>query len=243
MAVEYCIISIGALSHNKFWGENAPLRSSHATTTLVSDEGRLILVDPSLPAQALAPRFNERTGKQLSDVTDVFCTTLRPVHRRSIEALPQARWWCSESELESYSRHLLGLLDSAGRMEGRCTDPNHAHSHPSHEAGDATTLIAKELKLLERFKAAPDKFTAQVDLYPLPGASEGSAGLLLTPATTSIVIAGDAVLTGEHLQRAMVWEGCTDIERARRSIEDVLEVADVIIPGHDNILLSPGRWI
>jgi glyoxylase-like metal-dependent hydrolase (beta-lactamase superfamily II) len=204
----------------------------------VSEQGRLILVDPSLPAQALAPRFNERTGKQLSDVTDVFCTTLRPVHRRSIEALAQARWWCSESELESYSRHLLGLLDSAGRMTGRGAGGRSAEA-PDEES----SLIAAELKLLERFKPAPDKFSPQVGLYPLPGASEGSAGLLLTPATNSIIIAGDAVLTGEHLQRAMVWEGCTDLERARHSMEDVLEVADVIIPGHDNVVLSPGRWI
>ena len=77
-------------------------------------------------------------------------------------------------------------------------------------------------------------------LFPLPGASVGSAGLLLTPATASIVIAGDAALTAEHVHRGLVWEGAADIEAATQSLRDVLEIADVIVPGHDNLMLSPG---
>ncbi len=80
-------------------------------------------------------------------------------------------------------------------------------------------------------------------LYPLAGPSVGSAGLLLTPTTTTILIAGDAALTAEHVQRGMVWEGSSDIEAATRSLQDILEIADLIIPGHDNLLLSPGRVI
>ena len=93
MSVEFLVVSIGALSHNPLWGEPSPVRTAHATTTYVEDGPRRILVDPSLPAIALAARFNERTGKMLQDVTDVFCTTLRSVHRRSIEAMPSAAWW------------------------------------------------------------------------------------------------------------------------------------------------------
>ena len=102
MSVEYTIISIGALSRNRLWGESAAVRTAHATTTLVCDGERRILIDPSLPAPALAARFNERTGLALGDVTDVFCTTLRPVHRRSIEVLGHAHWWVNEPELDSY---------------------------------------------------------------------------------------------------------------------------------------------
>ena len=226
MTVEYCIISIGALSHNRLWGESAPLRTSHATTTLVSTGKRLILVDPSLPAPALGARFNERTGKSLADVTDVFCTTLRPVHRRSIAAMPQATWWVSEAELESFRQGLKDLLESAGRLK-------------SDEAG----AIEADLKLMDRFRPAPDKFDEQVSLYPLAGPSPGGAGLLLTPATSTVVIAGDAALTGEHVHRAQVWEGCSDPHGAIESLRDVLELADVIIPGHDNLLLVPQRWL
>ena len=82
MAIEYSVISIGTLSRNLLWNESAAVRTPHATTTLVTDGDRKILVDPSLPGHILESRFNERTGAALADITDVFCTTLRPVHRR-----------------------------------------------------------------------------------------------------------------------------------------------------------------
>ncbi len=226
MAVEYCVISIGTLSHNRLWGEAAPVRTAHATTTLVADGKRLILVDPSLPSPAIEARFFERTGKRLVEVTDVFCTSLRPVHRRSIEALPHAAWWAAEAELVAYRDALGTMLDSAGRLESEDAD-----------------RARGELKLIERFKPAPDKFSPQVDLYPLPGPSPGSAGLLLTPQTATIIIAGDAALTGEHVLRAQVWEGCGDREKALESLRDILEMADVIVPGHDNVMFSPQRWV
>lgn len=226
MSVEYCVVSIGALSHNRLWGETAAVRAAHATTTLVTDDRRLILVDPSLPPPVLAARLGERTGKSLTDVTDVFCTTLRPVHRRGIEAFASARWWCGEQELEAYRRHLEGLESSAGRL-----DPEQA------------ATVEADLKLVGRFQAAPEKLSRGIHFYPLAGPSVGSAGLLLAQATSTILIAGDAALTAEHVQRGVVWEGCADAEAAARSLQDILEVADVIIPGHDNMMLSPGRWI
>ncbi len=226
MAVEFRVISIGTLSHNRLWSEGAPVRTSHATSTLVREDERLILVDPSLPAPALAARFNERTGLTLDDVTDVFCTTLRPVHRRAIAALEGARWWTFELELESYRRHLEGLAETSERL-----------------SSDDTELIESDLKLLERFAPAPEQFSDQVQLYPLVGASPGSAGLLLTPAASTIVIAGDAAITTEHVQRGQAWQGCADAEAAVESLGDIIELADVIVPGHDNIILSQRRWL
>jgi len=97
---------------------------------------------------------------------------------------------------------------------------------------------------LQRFRGAPDKFSEQVSLYPLEGPSPGSAGLLLTPPPMTIAIAGDAALTGEHVQRGMVWEGCADTEIAVESLQDLLEVADVIVPGHDNLIFAPRQsWL
>jgi len=226
VSLEYCVVSIGALSHNRLWGETSAVRTAHATTTLVSEESRLILVDPSLPPPVLAARLGERTGKSFADVTDVFCTTLRPVHRRGVEAFASARWWCSEDELEAYRRYLEELESSAGRLDAQ-----------------QVAAVEADLKLVRRFQPAPEKFSKGIHLYPLTGPSAGSAGLLLAQATLTVLVAGDAALTAEHLQRGMVWEGCADAEAAGRSLQDILEVADVIIPGHDNMMLSPGRWI
>ena len=47
------IISIGTLAANPQWGERGALRPAHATTTLVVSGAAKILVDPSLPPQAL----------------------------------------------------------------------------------------------------------------------------------------------------------------------------------------------
>lgn len=227
MTVDYTVISIGALSHNRLWGEGATLRTSHATTTLVTDGKRLLLVDPSLPAVALAARFNERTGKSLSEVTDVFCTTLRPVHRRSIAALSQANWYTSEAELMSYREYLRTLSESVDRLDRLDSDDRKA--------------VEEDARLLEKFKPAPDKFSPQIHLYPLHGPTLGSAGLLLTPATQTILIAGDAALTSGHVLAGQVWEGCYDTELALESLQDLLEMADVIVPGHDNVMLTPKR--
>jgi glyoxylase-like metal-dependent hydrolase (beta-lactamase superfamily II) len=226
VAVEYRIISIGTLANHLLWQEAAPVRTQHATTTLIDDNGRRILVDPSLPVQVLEARFFERTGQKLSSVTDVFCTTLRPDARRALPALQHARWWCGETELEWYSGELLAMQESVERLG----------------SADAQG-VAEDLVVTKRFAPAPEKFTEQVSLYPLFGATVGCTGLLLTPATTTIVIAGPAAVTREHVEKGMVWSHCADKDQAMESLTDLLELADVIVPGFDNIILSPRRWM
>lgn len=219
------MISIGTLSANRLWGEFSSVRTAHATTTLVTTEDRLIMVDPSLPAMALQARLNERTGKQLSDITDVFCTTLRPVHRRSIGAFPHANWWCSEAELEAYSRGLEDMRDAAGRIHAETDD------------------MAADMDQLKKFRPCSAQFSRQVSFYPLSGPSPGAAGLLLTPATQTIIVAGDAAVTAEHVQRGQVWEGCHDTAAALETLTDLLEIAEIIICGHDNVMITSRPWI
>ena len=219
MAIEYSVISIGTLSRNRLWDESAAVRTAHATTTLVVDGDRRILVDPSLPGKILDARFNERTGGTLADITDVFCTTLRPVHRRALDMLGDAKWWCNEAEIEAYAHHLQSLLESAERLDA-----------------EQATAIEADIEIVRTFNPAPDRLTPQVHLYPLAGASVGSAGLLLVEPTSSVLVAGDAVITAEHFALGQVWQGCVDTEGAMESLQDVIEIADVIIPGHDNII-------
>lgn len=221
MAIEYSVISIGTLSRNRLWDESAAVRTAHATTTLVTDgdNDKKILVDPSLPGEILEARFNERTGGTLADITDVFCTTLRPVHRRALDLLSAAKWWCSETELETYAQYLQGLLESAERLDN-----------------EQSTAIETDIEIVRKFKPAPERITPQIHLFPLVGASVGSAGLLLTEPTSTVLVAGDAVVTAEHFALGRVWQGCTDTEGALESLRDVIEIADVIIPGHDNII-------
>jgi len=226
MAAEYSIISIGTLSRNRLWGESTAVRTAHATTTLITDGDRRILVDPSLPGRILEARFNERTGGTLADITDVFCTTLRPVHRRGLDALGGADWYCSEIEIETYGRHLQGLLESSERLDS-----------------DGAGSVRADMEMVARFKPAPEQFSPQVHLFPLPGASVGSAGLLLASPTNTILLTGDAVVTTEHFRRGQVWQGCADIRQAMDSLQDLIEIADTIIPGHDNVIPAARNWL
>jgi glyoxylase-like metal-dependent hydrolase (beta-lactamase superfamily II) len=137
-----------------------------------------------------------------------------------------ANWWCGEAEIEAYARHLQGLLESAERLDV-----------------EQAAAIESDIEIVRRFKPAPERFTPQVHLFPLSGASIGSAGLLLVEPTSSVLIAGDAVVTAEHFMLGQVWQGCTDTEQALESLEDVIEIADVIIPGHDNIIPTARRLL
>ena len=226
MGVEFTVVSIGTLSSNPFWQEVPGVRTPHATTTLVRDGERMILVDPSLPAPALASRLFERTGLQPDGVTDVFCTTLRPTHRRSIELFAKARWYCGEEELTGYRDHLEALAKAAERA-----------------GSDSTGAIAADLSLLERVRPAPEKLTPAVHLYPLAGPSVGSAGLLLANPSQTVIVAGDAAATVDHVRAGRVWSGCVDAEAAMATLKDLVEIADVIVCGHDNFMFSPMRWM
>ncbi len=226
MSVDLTVVSIGTLSSNPFWNEPPAVRTPHATTSLVTDGDRAILVDPSLPAPALVSRLRERTGRTPDAVTDVFCTTLRPTHRRSLRAFGSARWLCPEPELQEYRRHLETLAEAAERG-GRSVDE----------------AVAADLALLERFEPAPEKLAPSVHLYPLPGPSVGSGGLLLAGARLTVVVAGDAAVTSQHVLAGRVWTGCADARAAAGSLADLLEIADLIVCGHDNYMPSPTRWM
>ena len=224
--MDFTVVSIGTLSSNPFWSEKPGLRTPHATTTLVRDEGRLILVDPSLPGVALVSRLFERTGLTADRITDVFCTTLRPTHRRSVEAFENARWLCAEQELQTYRSHLAMVAEASERKDGRTEQ-----------------AVQVDQELLERFTPAPDKLAGSVHLYPLPGPSAGSAGLLLAGTRLTAIVAGDAAVTAEHVLAGRVWSGCGDAEAAIRALTEIIELADVIVCGHDNYMLSPTRWM
>ena len=90
-------------------------------------------------------------------------------------------------------------------------------------------------RMLARLDPAPEKFAPGVDLYPTFGHTAGHASLLVYTAAQSTIIAGDAILTRDHFERGDLGEAPWDLEKAKTSFRDIVEIADVIIPGHDNI--------
>lgn len=218
MSLYYRVISIGALGRNRFWNEAKPKRISHATTTLIRDSGTTLLVDPGLPPEVLRQRLDERSGLTPEQIDAVFLTTFRPVHRRSLALFPNASWLMHAPEITAMGRHLDEL---AGGVDAQMD-------------GNVERLVQEERALLERIETASDKLSKQVHLFPLPGVTPGSAGLLLAMPTRTVIIAGDAVVTQDYFEAGRVFEQAAVVADARESFSEIMEIADEIIPGHDN---------
>jgi glyoxylase-like metal-dependent hydrolase (beta-lactamase superfamily II) len=215
------IISIGTLSRNRLWNENQPVRTAHATTSLIRAGKRNILVDPGLPAAALGARLFERTGVQPGKIDTVFLTNFRPAHRAGLAAFSNAKRLIHEVEQQSARQLLERLFQQA----------------PEEDID--RKVLQEELELLETFSPAEDELVEHVDLFPLFGYTPGTCGLLVEQPTVTILVAGDAVPTQDHFLAGQLLPDTYDLELAKESLREVYEIADLIVPGHDNWFLNP----
>lgn len=219
--MEIIIVSIGTLSKNPLWQEKIPVRASHATTTVVRSGKDVLLVDPSLPANILQTLLFDRTGLKPEAVTHVFLTNWRPVHRRALELFAKAKWFMHEVEIEAAATALREAEDRAAR-----------------DNVPVDRLIEQEKALLARVLPAPDNIVDGVDLYPLPGYTPGQCGLIVSTPTLTTIIAGDAIPTHGHFLAGQVFQEAYDLAQAKESLVEMYEIADVVIPGHDNQFIS-----
>jgi glyoxylase-like metal-dependent hydrolase (beta-lactamase superfamily II) len=223
------IISIGCLDAHPLWDERAAARTGHATTTLIRLGSMVLLVDPGLPSTILEARLSERANLKPKDVTHVFLTSFRPDVRRGLPLFQSATWWVSEAERESVG---VPLIDAMKR----------AHEVSDRQLED---LLRQDIAWLHRCEAAPDRLVrsggSRVDLFPLPGVTPGLAGLVVAEPSRTTVICGDAIPTVEHLERGQVLKNAHDGTKAQESFSEVLEIADQIVLGRDNIVMNPTR--
>ena len=80
-------------------------------------------------------------------------------------------------------------------------------------------------------------------LFPLPGVTPGSSGLLLAMPARTVIIAGDAVVTQDYFETGRVFEQVAVVADARESFSEIVEIADEIIPGHDNVFRVAGPQV
>ena len=224
--IEIRVISIGALAAHPLWDERASVRTGHATTTLVRTGGMTLLVDPGLPARAIEARLSERAGIQAKDVTHVFLTSFQPDTTRGLGAFEHATWWVSESEREGIGVPIAAQLQKLAQEEGD---------------EEVIELLRREVALLQRCSAAPDSLAPGVDLFPLPGTTPGTTGLLISEPQKTTLIAGDAVATIEHLEAGKVLQSSVDVETAKESFQEAVEIADWLVLGRDNVAANPLR--
>jgi glyoxylase-like metal-dependent hydrolase (beta-lactamase superfamily II) len=215
------IISIGTLGRNRLWNENEIVRTAHATTSLIRAGKRMILVDPGLPPPAIAARLFERAGLLPDRIDTIFLTNFRPSSRAGLSLFRKARVLMHENEIDFARQDLQRLLEQAPEA-----DQDYGH-------------FQNELKLVESFDPADDKLAEGVDLYPLFGFTPGTCGLLVPTPTSTTMIAGDAVPTLDHFLAMQVLPDARDIRAAQASMQEVYDIADLIVPGHDNVFVNP----
>lgn len=229
MTVELRIVSIGALACHPLRKEGGDRRPGHATTVLLTTGDRRILVDPSLPPEALKHRLDERTGLEPDAITDVFLTDLRPERRRGIGLFGDAAWHVGELERDTYR----AVIETRRREldDEDDLDP------------ETEKLFELESRVVARCGAAPDRIAEGIDLFPLPGVTPGLCGLLLPMPRTTILVCGDAMPTIEHLEQGAILPHVANLEQAQESFREALEIADQLVPGRDNLVMNPARGL
>jgi glyoxylase-like metal-dependent hydrolase (beta-lactamase superfamily II) len=176
----------------------------------------------------LEARLAERGNLRPDQVTDVFLTSFRPETRRAITLFEAAAWWVSEQEREAVGTALALRLKKEAH-EGEQADRQ------------VVEALSQDVAILRRCKAAPDRLADHVDLFPMPGVTPGSCGLLLENPRFTTVVCGDAIPTIEHLEQGMVLTPAADVDQARASMSEAVEVADLLILGRDNVVVNPDQ--
>ncbi|MFT3786684.1 MAG: MBL fold metallo-hydrolase [Tepidisphaeraceae bacterium] len=172
---------------------------------------RNILVDPGLPPAVLQARLFERTGLQPEAITDVFLTHASTASALGLDVLEKAKWFASEAERET--------LEQLAEAQGES--------------------IPELQQLLDRVTVAPDKLAPAIDLFPLAGFTVGTCGLLVAAPLSTTLITGPAVGSLDHFLAGQVLPDCADVAAAKESLQEVYEIADIVVPGHDNWFQNP----
>jgi len=225
MPPTFRVISIGALAAHPLWNEKSDVRPAHATTTLIQSGDATILVDPSLPGKVLEARLHERAGISARAVTHVFLTSLHPIQRRGLAFFEDAQWLVSEAEREAIGIQLVQRIHEAHAAEDQ----------------DLVAALGQEIAVVERCRAAPDRLAEGVDLFPLHGVTPGLTGLLIAQTTATVLVCGDAIVTLEHLEAGRIHSPALDLDQARESFAEAVEIADLLVLGRDNVVLNPVR--
>lgn len=204
------------------------MRTGHSTTTLITSGESRIIVDPGLPEAALVARLQERANLSPRQITHVFLTSFRPDTHRAIRVFEDADWFIHADEREAVGVPLAEKLKDISVRGGA-------------EDAALADLIRSDIAILQRCSPAPESLAERVDLFPLPGVTPGLCGLLLEGTRHTTVVCGDAIPTVEHLEEGKILPNAADLERARESFEEAVEIADLIVLGRDNVVVNPTK--
>jgi glyoxylase-like metal-dependent hydrolase (beta-lactamase superfamily II) len=193
--IRWDLVTVGHLSRNKYWGESVDrsYRPTCCTTTVIRSGAQTVLVDPSLPPEAMARALDERTGLPASAIDTVFVTHRHGDHREGLEAFPDARWCMGADELadwragdEPVPDRIEAAPQSLAPGVELLATPGHTSGLTSvaFTSGGARVVISGDGVMTEEFFRHRDVYHNTVD-YPAARAS-----LDLIASRADIVVPG-----------------------------------------------------
>ncbi len=124
------------------------------------------------------------------------------------------------------------------------------HDHMDHHAGfgyfprahwlaaSSVAVKLKDSKFIDgsRVKGVEGEFLPGVFAVPLPGHTDSTHGVAFVHAGKKVVVAGDGVMTRDHFRENTTMFQ-QDAALAARTIASLKESADLVVPGHDNVIV------
>lgn len=109
------------------------------------------------------------------------------------------------------------------------------HLHPDHCGGNelfSGKIYAHPLEIRRTsadYLPCPSKISERIEVIETPGHIDGHISVVFE----DIVVAGDAIPTRDNYLKKAIPRLHTNAEKARESMEKIIKIAKIIIPGHD----------
>lgn len=206
--IRWDVLTIGHLSRNKYWGE-------------------------STGTAYRSPRCT--------------CTLIR-AEGRTIIVDPS----CPPEEM-------IHVLDQrTGLKTEQITDVFLTHFHGDHRFGieafpNARWFMAEreiencrgqcppdspERLLLNRLTPVDRSLAPGIQIIHTPGHCAGHSSLVFTSEGLTVVVAGDAAMTRDFFLARDYYFNTSDPDAAVKSIDVIANIADIVVPGHDNYFMN-----
>lgn len=148
-------------------------------------------------------------GVRNSDIKTIILSHLHFDHVANAECFPQAEFFLHETERDYFE--------------------NHGAADPAVPLFLAETLLRQpQLRLM----SGEPEVLPGIRVLCTPGHTGGHISLSLTVDGKQVVLAQDALKHRGEVT-AVTLAGAFDAEAARKSIDRILAMADIIVPGHD----------
>ena len=125
------------------------------------------------------------------------------------------------------------------------------HEHGDHHYGlrhfpqaawlasaDAAAAINASGEYRKQVEPASGRILGSIDLLGTPGHTLGHHSLRFEAEGLSVLVSGDAVMTRDFWRERRPFFNAVDADRARRSMDEIADWAEAMVPGHGNWFLA-----